>query len=76
MSPKLPRITAAELVKALKREGWFESRQSGSHLILRHLDRTGHVAVPMHAGKTVAVGLLSSILSDAGLNVNDLRRLL
>ncbi len=32
MSPKLPRITAAELLRALRRDGWYEHHQVGSHV--------------------------------------------
>ncbi|MBI2908924.1 MAG: type II toxin-antitoxin system HicA family toxin [Chloroflexi bacterium] len=76
MSPRLPRITGAELFRALKRDGWYESRQSGSHVILRHPNKAGHVTIPLHAGRIIPPGLLSSILDDAGLSVDDLRRLL
>ena len=76
MSAKLPRVTGAELIRALKHDGWYESRQAGSHVTLRHPSKGGHVAVPVHAGKTLAPGRLSSILDDAGLSGDDLRRLL
>jgi predicted RNA binding protein YcfA (HicA-like mRNA interferase family) len=33
--PKLPRLPAAEVVAALKRLGFEEVRQKGSHLVLR-----------------------------------------
>ena len=32
MSPKLPRVTCDELIRALKRAGFEEQRQRGSHL--------------------------------------------
>ncbi|MBI2941185.1 MAG: type II toxin-antitoxin system HicA family toxin, partial [Chloroflexi bacterium] len=38
MSPRLPRITAAELLRALRRAGWQQHRQTGSHLHLVHPD--------------------------------------
>ncbi len=34
MSPKIPIITAKELVRALKRAGFSKDRQKGSHLTL------------------------------------------
>ena len=34
MSPRLPRITAVEVMRALKRDGWKQVRRCGSHIIL------------------------------------------
>ena len=43
----LPRdVNGADAVKALRRLGYDERRQSGSHIILRRGSRT--VVVPMH----------------------------
>ena len=76
MSPKLLRVTAMELIRALRRDGWYDHAQEGSHLTLRHLTKPGRVVVPIHAGKIIKPGLLSSCLKDAGLTVDDFRRLL
>ncbi|MGH2459440.1 MAG: type II toxin-antitoxin system HicA family toxin [Chloroflexota bacterium] len=75
MSPKLPRITARELVRVLHRAGWYDDEQSGSHLSLRHPTRPGKLIVPNHKGTDLKVGTLASILDDAGLTPDDLRRL-
>lgn len=40
MSPRMPRITSADLMRALKRDGWQQVRQSGSHVILKHPDKS------------------------------------
>ncbi len=76
MSPKLPRITATELVRALHKDGWYDDHQRGSHLFLMHPNKGGRVAVPMHAGKIIKAGLLAGILKDADLTPDELRRLL
>ncbi|MHB1132723.1 MAG: type II toxin-antitoxin system HicA family toxin [Chloroflexota bacterium] len=76
MSPRLPRITARELVRALHRDGWYDDDQVGSHLSLRHGEKLGKVIVPMHAEKILRPGLLSRILEDAVLSADQLRRLL
>lgn len=76
MSPRLPRITAAELVRALRRAGWVRARQTGSHLVLRHPERLVKVTVPMHAGEDLAPKTLRSILDQAGLTADELRALL
>jgi predicted RNA binding protein YcfA (HicA-like mRNA interferase family) len=73
--PKLPRVTAAEVLAALARDGWYQSRQSGSHVILRHPSKPGIVPVPFHRG-TLKTGTLASILTQAGLTGDQLRHLL
>jgi antitoxin HicB len=75
VSPKLPRITAVTLLRALHRDGWFDVRQSGSHLSLQHADKTRTVTVPRHRG-TLKVATLQSILDQAELSVDDLLNLL
>ena len=76
MSPRLPRITAAELVKALKRDGWQLVRQRGSHVILKHPTKQGRVTVPMHSTEIVRLKTLDSILEQAELTIEDLNGLL
>ncbi len=76
MSPKLPRVTSIELVRALHRAGWYDDEQSGSHLSLRDPTKAGRVIVPMHKGTDLKVGTLASILDDAGMTPDELRRLL
>jgi predicted RNA binding protein YcfA (HicA-like mRNA interferase family) len=72
---KLPRINAARLLRARARDGWYESRQTGSHKVLRHPTKSGPVAVPFHRGD-LKTGTLNRILEQAGLTADDLRRLL
>lgn len=76
MAPKLPSVTGANLVRALKRAGWYEIRQQGSHIMLGHTDNPKLIVVPVHKGHDVKKGLLADILKDVGLSSDDLRRLL
>jgi predicted RNA binding protein YcfA (HicA-like mRNA interferase family) len=71
--PPLPRITGREVLQALTRLGWVVVSQPGSHVQLKHADRGGRVTVPIHAGETIGPGLVRSILSQAGLTVEELR---
>jgi predicted RNA binding protein YcfA (HicA-like mRNA interferase family) len=50
MTPKLPRITAAEAERALERAGFRFARQSGSYKIYRSPEGK-RVTVPFHGGK-------------------------
>ena len=76
MSPRLPRVTADDLLRALNRDGWYISRQKGSHLKLRHPTKPGHVVVARHAGLIIKPGTLQTILNQAGLSADELRDLL
>jgi len=76
MSPKLPRLTAAEVVRAIERDGWYWIRQTGSHAHYRHPMKRGLVTIPMHSGKTIPPGILRSILKQAGLTADALQGLL
>jgi len=73
--PKLPRVSAARLVRALRRAGFAEDHQVGSHLTLIHPTTGQRVVVPMHPGD-LPIGLLHDILKQAGLTGDGLRQLL
>ena len=65
---KLPRdVSGAEAARALKRIGFVELRQTGSHLILRKESRT--VVVPQH--KPLKPGTLKGIIEQAGLTLEE-----
>jgi predicted RNA binding protein YcfA (HicA-like mRNA interferase family) len=74
-APRLPSVTAAQLVRALKRAGWYEVRQTGSHLRLRHDTHPADVVVAMHPGD-VPKGTLNAIIKAAGLTQDAFRELL
>lgn len=76
MNERLPRITAAQLLRALQRDGWTIHHHKGGHAQLKHPTRPGRVTVPTHAGVTLNPKTLSSALEQAGLTIADLRRLL
>jgi len=65
-----------ELVRALGQHGWVIVVQKGSHAQLKHPSRGGRVTVPLHAGETIGPGLLRSILSQAGVTVEELQAVL
>lgn len=59
-------MTAKEVIKILKSDGWTEVRSRGSHIQLKHPSKKGLVTVPMHSGD-IPRGTLNSILKQAGL---------
>ncbi len=76
MSPKLPVLSGDDLVKALRKVGYEEVRQKGSHIRLRHSadPERKPLTVPRH--QTLKRGLLHRILRDAGLTIERLTELL
>ena len=48
----VPSLTARKVVRALKRAGFIEDRQKGSHLILIQPTTKARTVVPIHSGKT------------------------
>jgi predicted RNA binding protein YcfA (HicA-like mRNA interferase family) len=73
--PKLPSVTAPELIAALEKVGFSIVRQKGSHLRMKHEDGRV-VTIPVHAGKVIGKGLLLKILRDADLTKEALIELL
>ena len=68
--PRLPRLRGRQAIRALNRAGFVVVRVRGSHHFLRHPD--GRVTVvPLHAGETLGPGLLSKILKDAAMDVEE-----
>jgi predicted RNA binding protein YcfA (HicA-like mRNA interferase family) len=75
VTPKLPRVTAAEAIRALERAGFTLSRQSGSHKLYKNAAGR-RVTVPYHAGTILHPKVLRSILRDADLTPEQFRALL
>jgi predicted RNA binding protein YcfA (HicA-like mRNA interferase family) len=71
---RLPQVTARELVRFLKSQGFVQDRQSGSHLTLWHPERNVSVTVPVHTGCDIGRGLAVRILKDAGFSVEQYLR--
>lgn len=61
--------TARELLRFLRKHGYEEKRQKGSHRILTHPSRS-MLSVPIHSGD-VPRGLFLRILKDAGFSEED-----
>ena len=72
---KLPTdLSGQQLRSALERAGFVLRRQRGSHMVLRRDDPPARLVVPDH--KTLRLGTLRAILSEAGLSVEELLELL
>jgi len=76
MSEKFPRLTCDELVRVLKKAGFVEKRQKGSHLTMWRESDKRRATVPIHSGREVPIGTLRGILRDADISADDFRALL
>ena len=61
--------TAKQLLRFLRKQGYTERRQTGSHLILKHHTRP-MLVVPVHKGD-LPRGLFLRVLKDAGFSEED-----
>lgn len=62
---KMP-MTPKEMIKFLKRNGFEEVSQNGSHVKMKNIETGKQTIVPLH-NKSLKKGLESAILKQAGL---------
>lgn len=58
--PKTPK----QIIRMLKKDGWYQVRATGSHRMFQHDFKKGTVSVPYHA-KDMGKGLEHKILKQA-----------
>ncbi len=75
MTEKLPRVTASEAIGALEKAGFTLARQSGSHKIYKNQEGK-RVTIPFHPKKIIHPKVLSSILKDANLTIDEFKKLM
>ncbi len=68
--PKIPRnVYGKNLCKTLKKYGYVQTRQTGSHIRLTKSSKPEHhITIPNH--KPIKVGTLNKILSDISNHLN------
>jgi len=60
-------VKCSELLRILKKDGWFVVSQKGSHVKLRHDEKEGIIIFPNHGSDEVGKGLERKILKQAGI---------
>jgi len=75
MSPHFPAVAAKEVLKVLLRLGFVIDRTTGSHYILRRESDRRQAVVPVHGNLVLKRKTLKSILTGAGLTVQEFERL-
>jgi len=61
-------MNTKEVIRILKKDGWFEVARKGSHVQFKHATKPGRVTVP-HPKSDVPIGTLKSIEKQAGLKI-------
>lgn len=69
--PKLPVLSAKIVIKMLKKAGFEEWRQKGSHLSMYKKDGNMILTIPVHGGRDLSKGTLRIIISQSGMSVED-----
>lgn len=69
--PKLPVLTAKQLIKKLKKLDFVKDHATGSHIIFYHSKTGRRATVPFHLGD-MKKGTLHSLLTEAGISIDEL----
>ncbi len=72
----LPVVSGKNLIKALRKYGFWVERQKGAHVRLKYkcIDKTVKLTVPLH--DPLKKGTLNRILKDAGISAEEIKGLL
>ena len=63
-------MKSSELLRIMKKDGWFEVRQKGSHIIMMHPTKPNVIPIPFHTSKEMKKGTLQAILKLAEIETN------
>ncbi len=73
---KLVRLPARKVIQKLKKAGFTETHQRGSHLYFKNNDGTKIVTIPSHSSKDIPIGTLYNIVvRQAGLSIEEFNNL-
>lgn len=61
-------MTSREIIKRLRKDGWYEVGQTGDHVQFKHPTKTGRVTI-VHPRKDFPIGTLKSIERQSGLKL-------
>jgi predicted RNA binding protein YcfA (HicA-like mRNA interferase family) len=76
MNPRLPELTAREVIERLRRVGFVFDRQAkGSHEIWYNPVTKRRTVIPNHPGTTVPRATLRAILRQAGISPEEFQQL-
>jgi predicted RNA binding protein YcfA (HicA-like mRNA interferase family) len=64
---KWKNLTAREVIRILKDDGWSQVGSRGSHLYFKHPSKPGKISVPVHKKETLKPKTIRSIFMQARL---------
>lgn len=70
MNPRMPTLTARQMIRVVERAGFGFHHQKGSHAYFRHVDGRW-TTVPVHPGD-LPRGTMRSILKDIGVDADEI----
>ena len=74
--PKLSRLSAKKVIQKLKKAGFVETHQRGSHVYFKSNNGLKIATVPTHGSKDIPIGTLYNIVvRQAGLSVDEFNNL-
>ncbi|MEI0562918.1 type II toxin-antitoxin system HicA family toxin [Brachyspira pulli] len=62
-------MKASEIITLLKKDGWFEIAQKGSHKQFKHNTKKGRVTVPYHSNVDLSIAVIKSIEKQAQIKI-------
>jgi len=69
-------LSSRKVIQKLKKIGFAETHQRGSHLYFKSIDGTRIVTVPIQGSKDIPVGTLYNIIvRQAGLSIDEFNNL-
>jgi predicted RNA binding protein YcfA (HicA-like mRNA interferase family) len=75
MSPRLPSCTPTEFERVLRKLGFVEDRQRGSHKVFIRASDNRTVVVPSH-NRDLKRGTLHAFVKGTGLTIDEFQKLL
>ena len=72
MSERYPVCSAKDVIRVLRKHGFSQVSQKGSHQKWRHSNGR-QVIVAMHGNKPIPIGTLKSIIDGSGLSAAEFR---
>ena len=67
MPPKFANLTPEQVVRALKKGGFYIHETSGSHIQMKHASKPGRVTIPYHKRFDLPKHIVKSVIRQAGL---------
>jgi len=76
VSPRLPTLTAKQVLNALVKAGFYVHHRAGSHATLKHPDNPSlRVTVPVHS-RDLPRGTVMAIIKQAGMTTQEFQKFL